>query len=262
MKKYREAKTDKEKKRGKSTDELSFKEALNFFKKRGKDKGASKFRWRGDVYNLDGDKVGGSKKTSASTNTAPKTSKRPQTPSTGNRSSSGGPARYDSTKTRMSSGPSTRRGPATDKNKTRRTGGASSSGLSITAKVYPITSEVTNPEDSVKSGSLTVTPAPKKSRFPGIERIVSAFEKLPKGIDYSNNEEALKLWDAFKKEWQNLGPDARRDLARVRRMFGWGFEKENSNKSGMAKGGMVRKGNANYKGKGMFYKSASPRGYK
>lgn len=31
---------------------------------------------------------------------------------------------------------------------------------------------------------------------------------------------------------------------------------------GMAKGGMVRKGNTSYKDKGMFYKSASPRGYK
>lgn len=31
---------------------------------------------------------------------------------------------------------------------------------------------------------------------------------------------------------------------------------------GMAKGGMVRKGNTSYKDKGMFYKSASPRGFK
>lgn len=33
-------------------------------------------------------------------------------------------------------------------------------------------------------------------------------------------------------------------------------------KFGFNKGGMVRKGNTNYKDKGMFYKSASPRGYK
>ena len=72
MKTYREAKTDKEKKRGKSTDELSFDETLNFFKKRGKEKNASKFRWRGDTYNLKGEKI----------STSPKTSKKPAQPET------------------------------------------------------------------------------------------------------------------------------------------------------------------------------------
>jgi hypothetical protein len=108
------------------------------------------------------------------------------------------------------------------------------------------------------------------SRFPGITRIANAFSKLKESLpasaraDYSSNDEAMKLFNAFKREWKNLGPDAKRDLERVRRMFGWGLEKEGGGGASQRfnKGGMVKKGTRDYKKSGMFYKSGSPRGYK
>ena len=108
------------------------------------------------------------------------------------------------------------------------------------------------------------------SRFPGITRIANAFSKLKESLpasaraDYSSNDEAMKLFNAFKREWRNLGPDAKRDLERVRRMFGWGLEKEGGGGASTRfnKGGMVKKGTRDYKKSGMFYKSGSPRGYK
>lgn len=143
------------------------------------------------------------------------------------------------------------------------------------------------------------------SRFPGLTRIADSFnrlrERLPKSAqaDYSSNDEAMKLFNAFKKEWakqtakmDTLGADAKRDLNRIKSMFDWGLSGSPSTGSGggrasatrsddararatrtnrsrnspdipgMAKGGMVKSGSKDYKKSGMFYKSASPRGYK
>lgn len=138
------------------------------------------------------------------------------------------------------------------------------------------------------------------SRFPGLTRIADSFnrlkERLPKSAqaDYSSNNEAMKLFDAFEKEWakqsakiDTLGPDAKRDLNRIKSMFDWGLNgspstgssgrtqttssnytqkdldrRSGGRKTGMSKGGMVKSGNKDYKKSGMFYKSGSPRGYK
>lgn len=74
-KSYRKA-TEKEIKRGakKTTDELSKAEALKYFKKRSEDTGSKRFRWRGDVYDLEGNKIGGEKKSKSS---APEKSSKP-----------------------------------------------------------------------------------------------------------------------------------------------------------------------------------------
>lgn len=76
-KSYRKA-TEKEIKRGakKTTDELSKAEAMKYFQKRSKDTGSKQFRWRGDVYDLEGNKVGG-KKTEDKKSPAPEKSPRP-----------------------------------------------------------------------------------------------------------------------------------------------------------------------------------------
>jgi hypothetical protein len=86
-------------------------------------------------------------------------------------------------------------------------------------------------------------------------------------------------------EWDSMSRSERRAAGLPETILGWqnqnwvsGFKKwkeriggggepsegssSRKNTRGMAKGGMVRKGNTDYKNKGMFYKSESPRGYK
>lgn len=272
MKKYREAKTDEEKKRGKSTDELSFKEALNFFKKRGKEKGASKFRWRGDAYNLDGEKLNSTKKSSSKkerTSTAPEASKRPQTPSTGNRSSSekystgSGPRADAPKKETTSNAPSVmKEGPTLSGNKT------SSGGAPINRS---------RPDSGVKTGYGSLANAKNRMESFKVSRQdktingvsfnewkkLTRAERVEKNLPLTNQEfmRAMRLKGAdsvpvVSKSFKDKTDDARARATRTNR------SRNSPDIPGMAKGGMVRKGNTDYKGKGMFYKSASPRGYK
>ena len=60
--------------KGKSTDELSFKDALEYFQNRGKETGSKKFRYKGEVYDLSGKKV----EKSAPAKTEDKPSTRPK----------------------------------------------------------------------------------------------------------------------------------------------------------------------------------------
>lgn len=59
-----------------------------------------------------------------------------------------------------------------------------------------------------------------------------------------------------RKMWEKLTPGQRRNLNFL------SFSPKGPRTSNMAKGGMVKSGNKDYKKSGMFYKSGSPRGYK
>lgn len=72
-------------------------------------------------------------------------------------------------------------------------------------------------------------------------------------------QESAPSFKDFMNEKRRADPDRFREdpkgfTDKMREMY--------KQKFGFNKGGMVRKGNTNYKDKGMFYKSASPRGYK
>lgn len=63
-----------------------------------------------------------------------------------------------------------------------------------------------------------------------------------------------------RKMWEKLTPGQRRNLNLPVRNLS--FSPKGPRISNMAKGGMVKSGNKDYKKSGMFYKSGSPRGYK
>jgi hypothetical protein len=233
---YREAKTDEEKKRGKSTDELSFEEALAFFKKRGKEKGSSKFRWRGEAYNLDGEKVGGSKKSKETVSTkssAPESSSRPKQRQQGRGEPNYGESADKPTNTPMG-GP--RRGRKPTPTRDRRED----------------TTLLRSPDRQPKSIAQGVTAKRKRAQEVLSERAASETatkakqDSAPSFADYMN-EKRRENPDAFRTD-----PSGFRK--KVREMYDTTY--------GFNKGGMVRQGKTDYKGKGMFYKSASPRGYK
>lgn len=241
MKKYREAKTDKEKKRGKSTDELSFKEALNFFKKRGEDKGASKFRWRGDVYNLDGDKVGSSKKTSP---------KKEETSKTSDVTPLQNPPEV------TSSTPSNTRGGRGD--------GVAEMARRALDKPNTTKKDMGTDNNRIIRENFSDV---KGGRGDGFKEVIS--KKVEQSFVYDGKQyDRTGFLAKFRaatdedkrKMWEKLTPGQRRNLNLPIRNLS--FSPKGPRTSNMAKGGIVRKGNTNYKGKGMFYKSASPRGYK
>lgn len=76
---YRKA-TEKDiaKGKGKSTDELTLAEATAYFNKRSAETGAKKFRYKGEVYDLSGEKAAAKPAASSSSSSAPTTSKRPK----------------------------------------------------------------------------------------------------------------------------------------------------------------------------------------
>ena len=75
---------------------------------------------------------------------------------------------------------------------------------------------------------------------------------LPESTTAWQNQDVQKDFRAWWRKQLGLSPEVKETTG------------SSSRKStrGMAKGGMVRKGNTSYKDKGMFYKSASPRGFK
>lgn len=261
-KSYREAKTDKEKARGKSTDELSFDEALTFFQKRGKSKGSSKFRWRGDVYNTSGEKVtsssGGSKRSAPSSSSKPKmrTTQKPKVDTT------------DDARAARTKGTSVRKD-TTDDARAART-----NAFSRTKKA-----EKPAPKEYVSSGRgkgqyEMGRRAIEQPNYEGGKRRTSTMQdrretaqraRTAKSANERANAERAASAPSFsefmnKKRRENMDqfrsdPAGFREAARAEydRMYG---AKE------FNKGGMVRKGNKDYKKSGMFYKSASPRGYK
>lgn len=241
---YREAKTDAEKKRGKSTDELSFEEALSFFKKRGKEKGASKFRWRGDAYNLDGEKIGGSKKTKGttsskgSTTSAPESSARPKQRQKGRGKPNYGEAANKPTETPMG-GP--RRGRKPSPTRDMR-------------------------EDSDKN-STTLLRSPDRKTQSALKGMSARRERAQEVLsERAANEKTTKAKQDSAPSFSSYMNEKRRENPEAFRANPAGFRKKvremYNTTYGFNKGGMVRKGNTNYKGKGMFYKSASPKGYK
>jgi hypothetical protein len=240
---YREAKTDREKKRGKSTDELSFEEAKAFFSKKGKDKGSTKFRWRGDVYTTGGKKVGGGSKAKETTSTrsssAPSESKRP--------------------KARPESKPTTRP-------KARQTGrgdGIAEMARRALDKPAPIRVRQEDTEDNRttpirspdrKPTSIAESVSQKRSRA---KQVLS--ERASTEAATRARQESVPSFSSYMNEKRREDPDAFRSdpsgfRRKVREMYDTTY--------GFNKGGMVRKGNTNYKDKGMFYKSASPKGFK
>jgi len=186
-----------------------------------------------------------SKPKSSVSSSAPKsTTTKPQARRTEGqiRSSSGGRTRYTPTEFTNDGGP--RRGSVKPEKKTR-------GGLSISANVYPKTEKVPNPEDSVKVGSLTVTPSQRLSDAG--KRIDSyRVSKENKSINGVTFDEWRKLSRSERVE-KNL-PLTNQEFMRAMRLKG--------KTSGMFNGGMVKSGNKDYKKSGMFYQSGSPRGYK
>lgn len=226
MKSYREAKTDKEKARGKSTDELSFDEALRFFKKRGKEKGASRFRWRGDSYDLEGNKV-----------TKPKSKSKP--------------APKTSTK---------------ERSETKKETGGRGDGLAEMARRAidkPSKSTDSGQEDKAKATrssteSLGIDRMSTK-RFTDAEwhemsRARRRALNLPvSDIGWQMSDRRLTAGKVRAEEREEAREEA------------YGNRSSNRNSRGNRnynKGGMVKSGNKDYKKSGMFYKSGSPRGYK
>jgi hypothetical protein len=281
---YRKAITDEEKKRGKSTDELSFEEALTYFKKYGKEIGATKFRWRGDAYSVSGEKLSsGSKKTTAKkpvSESAPKsTSTRPQSRRTEGqiRSSSGGRTRYTPTEFTTDGGP--RRGSvkpeSESKSPSAMTEAPTLSGNKTSSGGAPINRSKS--DSNVKAGYGSLANANNRMEsfkvskqdktingvsFDEWKKLTRA-ERVEKNLPLTNQEfmRAMRLKGADSapvvlKSSKDTTDDARARATRTNR------SRNSPDIPGMAKGGMVKSGNKNYKKSGMFYKSGSPRGYK
>lgn len=161
--------------------------------------------------------------------------KKEQKEETKRRSSTGGPARYNSTSTKVTD--------AGMDEKAKRTRN----------QPKPQTKAPTQPQ------------APKESSSPRISyrewEKLSVAERVKRGLPKS------------KFEWQNQGkfgiPDTKGETKSRTPSTGSSARKtsrlKNAGEAGMAKGGMARyekKGNRDYKTKGMFYDSKSPKGYK
>jgi hypothetical protein len=240
---YREAKTDKEKKRGKSTDELSLEEAKAFFSKKGKDKGSTKFRWRGDVYTTDGKKIGGGPKSKETTSTR----------------SSSAPSESSKPKARPETKPTTRP-------KARQTGrgdGVTEMARRALDKPAPTREMRKDTEDNKttlirspdrKPTSIADSVSQKRSRAKQVLSERASTEAATKA-----KQDSAPSFSSYMNEKRKEDPDAFRSdpsgfRKKVREMYDTTY--------GFNKGGMVRKGKTDYKGKGMFYKSASPKGFK
>lgn len=249
---YREAKTDKERKRGKSTDELSFKEALAFFKKRGNKKGSSKFRWKGDVYSTEtGKKLSTSEKPSAgrtSGSSAPKTSKRPK-------------ARKEL------QGPRKPNVDTTDDARAARTN-SSRSGPKAQTSTQSLSSPSADSSPSKPRGDSK--PRTGRSRIANVRNTLSNVqakrdrarevlsERRKAEADRKAKQDNAPSFREYMNKKRRENPDDYREdpkgfTERMREMYKTTF--------GFNKGGMVHKGHTDRK-KGMFYKSNSPRGYK
>lgn len=126
------------------------------------------------------------------------------------------------------------------------------------------------------------TPAPTRDRREGTTLLRSPDRSEPKGILQSVAEKRKKAQETLaERRASEAATQARQDSAPTFSSYMNEKRKENpeafredpsgftqkmremyKTTYGFNKGGMVRKGNISYKDKGMFYKSASPRGYK
>ena len=247
---YREAKTDEEKKRGKSTDELSFEEALAFFKKRGKEKGATKFRWRGDAYSVSGEKLSSKPPKKSASSSAPKsTSTRPQARRTDIKALSNPPA-------------------VEERNLSSTRGGRGDGVAEMARRVLdrPNTAERDTGTDNNRIIRKNFSDV-KGGRGDGFKEVIS--RKVEQSFVYDGKQyDRTGFLAKFKaatdedkrKMWEKLTPGQRRNLNLPIKNLS--FSPRGPRTSNMAKGGMVKSGNKDYKKSGMFYKSGSPRGYK
>ena len=175
---------------------------------------------------------------------APKsTSTRPQARRTEGqiRSSSGGPTRYTPTEVTNDGGPrrGSRKPKSESKSPSAMTEAPTLSGNQTSSGGAPINRP--KPDSEVKAGYGSLANA--KNRMESFK--VSRQDKTINGVSFN---EWRKLTRAERVE-KNL-PLTNQEFMRAMRLKGFN------------KGGMVKSGSKDYKKSGMFYKSASPRGYK
>lgn len=226
-----------------------------------------------------GDKPKAKAEPKASSSAPKSTSKRPQARRTEGqiRSSSGGRTRYTPTEFTNDGGPrrGSRKPKSESKSPSAMTEAPTLSGNKTSSGGAPINRS--KPDSNVKAGYGSLANAANRMEsfkvskqdktingvsFDEWKKLTRA-ERVEKNLPLTNQEfmRAMRLKGAdsapaVPKSSKDTTDDARARATRTNR------SRNSPDIPGMAKGGMVKSGNKDYKKSGMFYKSASPRGYK